>query len=259
MLSERADASVPDDKCDSTCNTTYQTALSASSITMLTQLLTGLCGKMIEPGTDLRLVFTMAVWINDGGSVLRLSFVRPETVTCTAHLDAGHFFKLLEEYPNVVRENNNAKMSRPSICVRNCKVVGKITPYLVDRCGLTEEAAWSHLNAMGTRFVHILTNDCQTRYLSHARRSLEIPRVHIGEDAVMADSNLMRSFKLTRAPRAGSFDVTPKKSTCVLPIKNGNFRVQGKPSDIHAVFRSFRQPIVNVLKSDVWEAFLLSF
>lgn len=169
-----------------------------------------------------------------------------------------HLFKLLKEYPNVVRENNDAKMSKPSMCVRKCKVAGRIVPYLVDRCGLTEEAAWSHLNAMGTWFVYILTNDCQTSYLSHARRSLEILRDHVGEDAVMTDSDSMRSFKLIRAPRAGTFYVTPNKSTCVLPMNNGKFRVHGKPFDVQAVYRSFRKAIVNVSKSDIWEAFLLS-
>ncbi|KAK1838752.1 hypothetical protein CCHR01_18619 [Colletotrichum chrysophilum] len=40
----------------------------------------------------------------------------------------------------------------------------------------------------------------------------------------MTDSDSMRSFKLIRAPRAGTFYVTPNKSTCVLPMNNGKFR-----------------------------------
>lgn len=250
-------ANQEDERCDSYRELTYGLMMPITSKSLLTPVMNGLCNGC--RGVDLteRRLHTVGMWTSDSCEVARLCFVQPEVVTCTANVGVHYYDTLNEALPDVQRLCNFAK---PCGIIRHtgvCQVIGRMTPFLIDYCGLGLEVRWAHVNIMGSRFILSRTTASGTNYYSFTLDTLELIRPFAEPDGAFVKLSNNKSFKLTCSPVQSDTEA-PNKNTCIIFQSDGSFRVQGLPSATGRVCRVFRLCIERVSKSAVWGMFLHS-
>lgn len=247
-----------DDKHDNYEAVSYGIVLPWGSRALLNPILSGLCENCEGTDGSRRRLHTVGVWVSSACEVVRLCFVEPDVVTCTAKLSMEHYTMLAASVGKVQAMCNGAKACGVVPHTNVCQVMGRMTPYLIEYCGLTGEVMeWSHLNATGTRMVVSRTQGGSTAYYSFTAASIELLRPYAEPDGVFVKLTNGTSFKLTCSPKGVSTDA-PNKNTCIIFQSDGSFRVQGLPRATGAVCRTFRTCVDKVSESAVWGLFLES-
>lgn len=250
--------STSDEKTEDVFATTYGLELPQSTISMLQPIVRGLSGPTAAVSKISRNLHTAGMWVSSSGSVMRLIYLQPDIVTCTATVPAQYYGKLVESLPDVVEACNGCKPCRVVQHTRVCQIVGRMTPYLVEWCGMSDSAAWGHINAMGSKFLMSCTNTSSTSYYQFTKASLELLQPYAAPECAFVQLESAKSFKLTAAPIGSTATDMPNKNTCMMVQCDGSFKIQGLPSAAGVVCRGFRRCIERLSTAVTWELFLSS-
>lgn len=251
-LRSRAVKALDDDRqllCSSVYTNTYGAELPSTSVDILDNVVSPLTGHASRPTVDRRSVFTVCVGEYEGYMRFRLCFIQPEVSSATAQTSSVHSHIFARARSEVSKELNNPAPGGIQVSTEKCQVTGRLSPYTVERSGLTGDVEWTYCNASKSRFVYIVTTMDGVSMMSPTRATITIYQSFSVPGCAIVYMGSMSGFKVTASP--GPEDQTEKanKSTCMFLYCDGSFKVAGTPQKAYKVCKLLRDTIVRAHSS----------
>ena len=92
-------------------------------------------------------------------------------------------------------------------------------------------------------------------FLTLSEDAIRILKPYFPHYSICVDDTMTNSFKVTVTPAESRNMNEANKNTCMVICGDGSFRLQGKPSVMNRVCRSFRDAIYSVAASNSWGSF----
>jgi hypothetical protein len=235
----------------------YETSLPRTSQLILGEVLSGLVGRETTPDPDRRLTHSIAAW-HSGDSILRCTILTPELVTCTASLPKSFTSECYKYVGRVSESLNDAKECTISSYAHTCRVMGRMTPYLLKEIGQEEDKGvhLTHANATSSRILFSLTTTDSSSLYSLTYESLRILMCAKGSDVAMVYQAFSSKFKVTIG--TNETNDLANKNTCIMISHNGEMKIQGTPGSMRGLCAAFRTTILDLSYSRMWPAFLIN-
>lgn len=230
--------------CSSVYTNTYGIDLPDTSIEILNNIVSPLTGHASHPSSDRRSVYTICAGEYDRYMRFRLCFIQPEVSSATAQTSSMYSHIFTRARAEVTKELNNPAPGGIQVSTEKCQVTGRLSPYIVERSGLTNEVEWTYCNASKSRLVYIITTSASTSLMSPTKDTIMIYQSFSVHECAIVYMGSMNCFKVTASP--GPDDQTEKanKSTCVFLYCDGSFKVAGTPQKAYKVCMLLRDTII---------------
>lgn len=244
--------------CDSVYENTYSTALPESSKNMLNNIVVPLTGCSSEVDGERRRLYTLAKFNHADKFMLRMCFIQPEVSSATAIVSSAYSDILNRARSQAINELNNPSPGRIAVSKEKCQVAGRLSPYVVERAGLSSTVEWSYFNASKSRMLYIMSSPDGVDLMSMTRETISIYQGFCVKDCVIVYVSNMRCFKVTAAPDDSDTDENPNKSTCMFLYCDGTFKVLGTPHKSYKVCALFRSTVLRAHSSPMSSKILAS-
>lgn len=246
-LRSRAVRALDDDRqilCASVYTNTYGVDLPSTSIAILDNIVSPLTGHVSQPTRDRRSVFTVCAGEYEGCMRFRLCFIQPEVSSATAQTSSMYSHIFARARAEVMKELNNPAPGGIQVSTEKCQVTGRLSPYTVERSGLSGEVEWTYCNASKSRFVYVVTTPSGSSMMSPTKATITVYQSFCVPDCAIVYMGSMSCFKVTASP--GPEDQTEKanKSTCMFLYCDGSFKVAGTPQKAYKVCKLLRDTIM---------------
>lgn len=233
---------------------TYNTSLPKASINILTPIVSELTGMSISIDPDTRSLYTIGIWRENTNTIYRCCFIQPEISSTTCSIPAAWQPTAVEalniisnEFPNVIPCTLFNKNKLPQLS-------GRMTPYVVDI--LPFDVTWGFANISGSYFLFLRTDDITGQsLLTLSRSAITMLKPYFPEYSVCVFDVKTNSFKVTVEPDVIRNMNEANKNTCMYIYGDGSFRLQGKPSMMGKVCRSFKEAVDAIAVSTSWNSF----
>ncbi|KAI0155068.1 hypothetical protein GGR52DRAFT_256451 [Hypoxylon sp. FL1284] len=243
------------DLCESVSHHPYARVLPPMSLYIIREVMSGICGSEIEPDLYNRQIHNIATWCSRD-VILRCCILTPELVTCAVSLPTSMTFPCNMEKQELVRSLNNATPCTITPLRYTCRLMGRMTPYMVDAVGADDEAVITHVNLTSTRIVFFYTDRDRYQFYHLTRESLQLLSYFVPEDSIMIDLSESRKFKMTVASNEESS--SPNKNTCIMVSYDGFIRILGLVTPARRVCHALNKSIHTISQSVSWPAFVSS-
>lgn len=255
-LSRQANRKASDEDsvpCPTILDQPFCRSLPPVSVDLLKAACEALCGRNVTISPSRRLTHSIATWYN-GEADLRCTFLTPEVVTVAATVPTWMKSELWAAFRELAEE-----FSYDSVQIwtskRSCRVLGRLTPYILDRTGCTDYEL-THVNITRTRIVFLLNTPESSSMYFTTRDTWSLLSSWTGELGSITWIPNDNNFKVLAGNHKETS--TPNKSTCAIVYPDGRIRIQGLPADVPKVCAVLNTAINRISKSSGWEPFLVT-
>jgi hypothetical protein len=143
-----------------------------------------------------------------------------------------------------MRELNNPAPGGIQISTEKCQVTGRLSPYTVERSGLSSSVEWTYCNASKSRFVYVVTSKDGVSLMSPTKATITVYQSFSVPECAIVYMGSMNCFKVTASPGPDDQTERANKSTCMFLYCDGSFKVAGTPHKAYKVCKLLRDTII---------------
>lgn len=233
---------------------TYGVPLPQTSLDILTPIISGLTGINTAIKPDTRCLYTVGIWREDTSAIYRCCFIQPEisSMTCSFpiawKLTADDALGIVSStFPDAVPCTLTAKN-------KLVQLSGRMTPYVANI--LPFGVSWGFANVSGSYILFLRSDDTTgSSLLTLSKSAITTLKPYFPDYSACVFDIKTNSFKVTVTPDASNNLNDANKNTCMYIYSDGSFRLQGKPSMMNKVCRSFRDAVHSIALSSSWNGF----
>lgn len=241
--------------CDSVYTNTYDTTLPEPSVSMLDNVVVPLTGCSSSTSRDTRLIHTIALFDYQGMSRVRMCFLQPEVSSATAVTSSSYAGVMNNSRASVAKELNNPSLGTITASKEKCQIAGRLSPYIVERSGLSQSVTWSYFNASKSRMFYCVSSPDGYEMMSMTKETISLYQSFADpRDCAMVYVSSMKCFKVTASPEETDINDNPNKSTCIFLYCDGTFKVLGTPEKSYKVCMHFRRAVIGAHSSSMGSA-----
>jgi hypothetical protein len=235
---------------------TYNIELPQCSINILEPIIAALSPEDSTINLNTRKLHTIGLWYEDTTTILRCCFIQPEISSATCSFGLSYYNNANTILKSVCDKLPDAPPSRLIKHKVSCQLSGRMTPYIISDMKCTVN--WGFANISKSYFLFLITTVKGIRILYFTKNSITILKEYFPSYSVCVYDVKSSSFKVTVEPDKSNKMNEPNKNTCLCIYNDGSFRFQGHPLIMPKISRSFREAIISISKSIVWESFINS-
>ena len=233
---------------------TYGISLPKVSIEILTPIISGLTGAHFVVDPDKRLLYTIGIWREDTNAIYRCCFFQPEISSMTCSFSSVWKQTAEEALTIITNSLPNAMPCTMNSMSKLLQLSGRMTPYIVDI--LPFQVSWGFANISGSYLLFLRTDDEMGQsILAISRGAMIILKPYFPDYSACVFDVKTGSFKITVVPDTTRNMNEANKNTCMYIYNDGSFRLQGKPSVMNKICRSFKDAISAIAISNSWGSF----
>lgn len=230
---------------------TYGVSLPRVSIEILSPIISGLIGMSADIDPDKRSLYTVGIWKENTDTIYRCCFIQPEISSMTCSFSSAWRLTVENALDNISNDFSDAVPCTLSNKNRLLQLSGRMTPYVANI--LPFQVSWGFANISGSYFLFLKTDDTTGQsLLSLSRNAMSILKPYFPDYSICVLDVKTNSYKITVVPDIVKNMNDANKNTCMYIYGDGSFRLQGKPSVMNKICRSFKDAIDAIAISNAW-------